>query len=65
MNWKFKGNCETIPSGDFWYDLTRGGYIKPEELLEDESQISKLNKAINLISSFESALEEAGIMEEC
>ena len=64
MEWKFKPNVEPILSRDFWYDLTNGGYIRPEELLDDEEQIKKLKKAIELIQSFGNALKEAGLIEE-
>lgn len=59
--WKFKDGIE-INLDEFWYDLTLGGYIKPEEILQDEKQIARLNKAIEIVLSFEQSLEL--IMEE-
>ena len=57
MNWKFKKDAEPQGSSNgFWYDLTDGGYVKPEELLEDEKQIEEVVKAIDLLESFEIAL---------
>ena len=64
MEWKFKADAEPVVSNDFWYDLTDGGYIKPEELLDDEEQIKELKEAIELIQNFGNALEEAGLLEE-
>ncbi len=59
MDWKFKEELEPQGSSDgFWYDITVGGYIKPEELLEDEDQLKKLNEAIEIVRSFERALED-------
>ena len=29
VKWKFKKGAEPQGNGDFWYDLTMGGYIKP------------------------------------
>ncbi len=60
--WKFKKNAEVQSSSDFWYDLTDGGYIKPEKALDGE-QLSKINEAVALVVSFRSALEDAGLLE--
>ena len=36
INWKFKENAELQGSTDgFWYDITDGGYIEPELLLDN------------------------------
>lgn len=51
-----------VTTGDFWYDLFDGGYIKPEELLENSSDITKVNNAIKVLKEFRDTLEE--IMEE-
>ena len=65
MEWKFKKDAEKQGSSDgFWYDLTSGGYIKPEEVLEDEKQLEKLNNAIDIVLSFEKSLEKADLLEE-
>ena len=70
MKWKFKKEAKKIISSD-WYDLATGEYImvmldiiKPEKVLDDKEQIQKLKKAIELIQSFRSALEEAGLFKE-
>lgn len=53
--WKFKENVELNSDCDFWYDISLGAYIKAEELLEDKDQIDKLNKALEIVESFERA----------
>ena len=62
--WKFKKDAEPQGEGDFWYDLTNGGYIKPEEILADAAQLSELKKAIALVESFQDALTEAELLAE-
>lgn len=57
MDWKFKENID-IYTEEFWYDITDGGYIKPEEVLSDDEQIKKLKEAIDLVRSFEKAIDE-------
>lgn len=65
MEWKFKKNAEPQGSSDgFWYDITWGGYIKPEELLEDPTQLKQLQEAIKLVKSFEKALQDAELINE-
>ena len=63
MNWKFKEDIK-VYTEEFWYDLTDGGYIKPEEILVDESQAAELLKAIELVRSFERAIDELSEGEE-
>ena len=65
MEWTFKDGVEPQGSSDgFWYDLVLGGYIKPEELLADEGQLKELKEAISLVVSFETALEDKGLLNE-
>ena len=65
QKWKFKEGAEPQGGSDgFWYDMTQGGYIRPEELLEDSEQLEKLNKALSTVISFERALEEAELLNE-
>ena len=65
MEWKFKENAAPQGSSDgFWYDITRGGYIKPEDVLADPEQLEKVTEAVNVLESFEAALESAGLLEE-
>lgn len=42
-------NEDGIYTSDFWYDLTDGGYIKPENILTDTLKAEKLNAAIELL----------------
>lgn len=51
-------------SNGFWYDLTDGGYIKPEEILTDENRVKELNDAIQLLEDWRSELEEDGVLNE-
>lgn len=63
--WKFKSNASKQGGSDgFWYDLTDGGYIKPEAVLDDSDQLARLTAAVDLVKSFETALEEADLLEE-
>ena len=65
MEWKFKKDAESQGSSDgFWYDLTGGGYITPEDILEDSIQLSKLERAIGVVRSFENALERNDLINE-
>uniref|UniRef100_A0A6M3IS09 Peptidase n=1 Tax=viral metagenome TaxID=1070528 RepID=A0A6M3IS09_9ZZZZ len=57
MEWQFKKGVE-IHTEEFWYDLTWGGYIKPAEVLADGEQVEQLEAAIELVRSFEDAIDE-------
>ena len=48
----------TIDNEGFWYALTSGGYLKPEDILEDAKEIAKVKEAIALIREFESICPE-------
>ena len=61
---KFKENVK-INANDFWYDLTRSGYIKPEELLQDEADIEKINNAVKVLYDFELEMYDKNLVEEC
>lgn len=62
--WKLKEGitlddvCNINDDDGFWYDITDGGYIDPEDILGDEKQIKKLKEAIKLVRSFESLYNE-------
>lgn len=48
----------------FWYDITDGGYIKPEEVLVDQERAQKLNDAITLLRDWYNELIEDEILFE-
>lgn len=48
----------TISSSDFWYDLTDGGYINPEEILVNKSDVDKVKNAIAVLKDFENSCNE-------
>jgi hypothetical protein len=45
-------------TGDFWYDLTDGGYLDPEKICEDLEDAKKVKQAIAVIKDFENSCEE-------
>lgn len=47
-----------ISTDDFWYDLTDGGYLKPEEICGDPKEAAKVNNAIGLLQEFKESCEE-------
>ena len=55
MKWNFK---ENVSQKEFLYDLAMGGYIGLKTLLADEEQITQLRAAIDLVRSFELAVEK-------
>ena len=40
---------------DFWYDLTMGGYLKPENMCADLEDAKRVREAINVVREFERA----------
>ncbi|KKL65572.1 hypothetical protein LCGC14_2153650 [marine sediment metagenome] len=65
IDWKFKADAKPQGSSDgFWYDLVMGGYIKPEEVLADEEQYQMVADATETLKSFETALQDEGLLEE-
>jgi len=47
-----------ISTSEFWYDLTDGGYLKPEEICENEEDAKKVIEAIKIIEDFRDSCEE-------
>ena len=47
-----------IETGEFWYDLFDGGYIDPEEILENQKDIDSVLNAIDVLNKFRSACED-------
>lgn len=57
MDWKFKKNLEPIcGTSNFWQDVSMGGDIILEKLLDDPKQLHKLKEAIKTVKSFEKTL---------
>ena len=54
---KIKEGVE-VSTSEFWYDLTSGVYLRPEEILEDESDIEKVKQAIETLMEFERSCED-------
>ncbi|HCU06468.1 MAG TPA: hypothetical protein DIC42_02640 [Holosporales bacterium] len=54
---KIKEGC-TASTSDFWYDLTKGGYLKPEEILENKEDVELVKDAVAVLTAFENSCEE-------
>ena len=54
---KLKKGLENATS-EFWYDLTLGGYLKPEEMCENKEDAKRINDAIKIIEEFQTSCEE-------
>ncbi|MEN6431286.1 MAG: hypothetical protein ABFD06_00095 [Smithella sp.] len=54
---KIKKGC-TASTSDFWYDLTSGGYLKLEDILENKEDVDRAKNAIEVIREFEQSCEE-------
>ena len=54
---KIKKGLE-ISTGDFWYDLTDGGYLKPDEICENPEDAKKVEEAVKVIKDFQDSCEE-------
>jgi len=47
-----------VHSGDFWYDLTDGGYLDPLEICANKKDAEEVIKAIAVIKDFQTSCEE-------
>lgn len=54
---KIKKNLR-ISTDDFWYDLTDGGYLKPDEICADKEDAAKVNEALIVLMDFLNSCEE-------
>lgn len=54
---KIKDGCE-VSSSEFWYDLTDGGYLNPDEILESPEDAKRVKDAIAVIKEFENSCDE-------
>lgn len=60
---KLKPDAKPFSTEDFLYDLFYGGYIKPREILEEESA-KEVCDAVSIVLDFIQLTEESGIFEE-
>lgn len=68
MEFKLDKLSDVNVDGDMFYDLTDGGYIKPEELLVDKELAQQVQDAADLVAQFLECLCDAVIdnnSEEC
>jgi len=61
---KYVDNEPAGTSNGFWYDLTDGGYIIPDEILTDKNRVKELNDAIKLLEDWKDELEEDEMLKE-
>jgi len=54
---KIKKNLE-VSTGDFWYDISTGGYLDPHDICENEKDVKKVETAIAVLKDFEESCEE-------
>lgn len=52
MIFKNLDEVNVIWTNDLYYDLFEGGYINPEDLLENKEEIDKVKQAILTINEF-------------
>lgn len=64
MKFKFTHDAEVVMSDNYFYDLFESGYIRPEELLDDKNQIDTVREAMDIVHSFLTQSEQAGLIEE-
>lgn len=63
IKFNFKKDIETTWSSGPYYDLFDGGYIRPEEMLEDVAQIDAVFEAMQTIQEFLKQAEDAGVLD--
>jgi hypothetical protein len=61
MRFEFKKDAE-VSTSDFWYDMTAGGYIKPEEILANPEQVKAVQDAIKTLKAFYDQMEDNDIL---
>jgi len=52
-----------VETDDFWYDLTDGGYIKPENILLSDEDIEKVKNALSVLTEWKREMESRGILQ--
>lgn len=48
--------ASTIDNEGFWYAISVGGYIDPEDILKNKEDIKKVRNAINILLEFEASI---------
>lgn len=48
----------TVSTDEFWYDLTDGGYLRPEKICNFMSDARRVIQAIAVIRDFQDSCEE-------
>ena len=59
---EYKKGAEII-TDDFWYDLTDGGYIKPDALLVNQEDVDRINAAIKTLVDWKNEMERKEIIQ--
>lgn len=62
MSLIFKKDAKTVYTSEPWYALVDGGYIKPDDMLE-EKDAKRVKEAIKLLEQFLSEAEYMGFLE--
>lgn len=60
---KFKKRDEPVFTTDPYYDLFEGGYVVPEELLEDPEDAKRVRAAMKVLEDFWSHATDSGAVE--
>ena len=47
-----------IRTSEFWYDLTAGGYLNPENICVSKADAERVKEAIAIVKDFEQSCEE-------
>jgi hypothetical protein len=61
---KTKADAPAIATDDPLYDLFRGGYLSPEKFLEDDSDVGRVNDAMNTVNEYLELLANDELLEE-
>ena len=46
-----------VSSGDFWYDLTDGGYLDPVKICEHSDDAERVLAAVSILTDFKDSCE--------
>lgn len=62
--WKFRRTGPLPGTGDFWYDLVEGNYIKPEDVLVSSADAKQVSDAITTLRSLQYEMQDANLLPE-